>query len=118
MRAYLPAKAAAAGLLIFPSLAGAQPVKFQLNPETGTAYYAVAHMSLKCKASTTNPSFCGLRWIAVRHGDVRELRGEYCLQVKWEDGRSYRGGFVAVSGSTQLQLDIVPSTVAPSGACR
>lgn len=121
MRTRLSIGLFAISVLVGPSLASAQPVKFRLKPKSGVASYALAHMSLKCSASSNHShafSPCKLQWIAVRHGDVRELRGEYCLQVQWEDGKSYRGAFVAVSGNKVMKLDITPGVVAPHGPCQ
>jgi hypothetical protein len=78
-------------------------------------------MSLKCGVAAGHHGAygpCDLQWIAVQHGNVRELRGEYCLQVRWENGKTYRGAFVAGSGKETMKLDISPGTVPPAGPCK
>jgi hypothetical protein len=97
----------------------ARPVKFDIKPENAVVEYVPSHYFLKCKAgSSENPwKHCG-GWKAVVNGAVVDLSGEYCVQARWENGKSAKMSFSAGTGTKTIKLKVRPSTLAPGGTCQ
>lgn len=101
-----------------PQIASARPVKFVFIPDSATGQYAPVHIVLKCKAGGTADIWNSCLQYDVQHKETLELKGDYCIQVRWEDGKTYRGSFQTGNGKTPKILKFKPSNLPPTGSCQ
>jgi hypothetical protein len=105
-------------LLLCPSTALAEQVRFLVQPEFGSTRIISRHQFRVCMLRSVDPwSTLCLGWRPVQHGQVLSLLGAYCVFARWGDDLVYRGSVLIPPGSPPMVVRVSPQPRANSGGC-